>query len=57
MNRRQTLAALLAGLGAAAGVRAQSYPAKPIRIIVGYSAGGAVDIPLAVHESSLCCAM
>jgi len=24
--------------------RAQSFPAKPIRIIVGYSAGGAVDI-------------
>ena len=35
MNRRQTLAALLAGLGAAAGVRAQSYPVEPIRIIVG----------------------
>ena len=44
MNRRHTLMALLAGLGAAAGARAQSWPTKPIRLIVGYSAGGAVDI-------------
>ena len=44
MNRRHTLVALLAGLGTAAGVQAQSWPTKPIRLIVGYSAGGAVDI-------------
>ena len=44
MNRRHTLVALLAGPGTAAGVRAQSWPTKPIRLIVGYSAGGAVDI-------------
>ncbi|MCU0937559.1 MAG: tripartite tricarboxylate transporter substrate binding protein [Burkholderiaceae bacterium] len=44
MKRRQSLALLLAGLGAAAGVRAQAFPSKPIRILVGYSAGGAVDI-------------
>ena len=42
-RRRQTLAALLA-LPAAAGVRAQAFPSRPIRVIVGYSPGGAVDI-------------
>ena len=41
-NRRRALAAMLAF--AASTCMAQSYPAKPIRIIVGYSAGGAVDI-------------
>jgi tripartite-type tricarboxylate transporter receptor subunit TctC len=44
MKRRQSLALLLAGLGTAAGVRAQTFPSKPIRIFVGYTAGGAVDI-------------
>ncbi len=41
------LASMLCGLLAAslAGpVHAQGYPSRPIRIIVGYSAGGAVDI-------------
>ena len=44
MKRRQAIAALLSGLAAAAGARAQSYPSKTIRVIVGYTAGGAVDI-------------
>jgi tripartite-type tricarboxylate transporter receptor subunit TctC len=43
LNRRQALAATLA-FTASARIQAQGYPAKPIRIIVGYSAGGAVDI-------------
>jgi len=43
LNRRQVLAATLA-FAASTRIQAQSYPAKPIRIIVGYSAGGAVDI-------------
>jgi tripartite-type tricarboxylate transporter receptor subunit TctC len=36
---------LLAGLAllAASGVQAQAYPNKPIRLLVGYSAGGGVD--------------
>jgi tripartite-type tricarboxylate transporter receptor subunit TctC len=42
LTRRQTLVAGLA-LAAAPGVRAQAYPAKPVRVIVGYSPGGAVD--------------
>ena len=43
LTRRQTLVAALA-LAAGNGVRAQGFPAKPVRILVGYSAGGAVDI-------------
>ena len=37
------LAASAVALCAAAGVSAQSYPVKPVRIIVPYAAGGAVD--------------
>ena len=44
MKRREALAAMLSGLAFAAGARAQAYPSKPIRVIVGYTAGGAVDI-------------
>lgn len=46
MLRRPYLAALLAAalsLGAAA-TSAETYPAKPIRLVVPYAAGGAVDI-------------
>jgi tripartite-type tricarboxylate transporter receptor subunit TctC len=44
ITRRQALAALAAGPLAAAGVAAQTFPTKPVRIIVGYTAGGAVDL-------------
>lgn len=45
LNRRELLAALAAGPLAAAGVAAQpAFPAKPMRLIVGYTAGGAVDL-------------
>lgn len=43
LTRRQTLVAGLA-LAAGRGARAQAFPSKPIHFIVGYSAGGAVDI-------------
>ena len=43
LTRRQVLAATLA-LAASTRVHAQAFPSQPIRIIVGYSAGGAVDI-------------
>lgn len=41
-SRRAALVAA-AGLLAAPLARAQAYPARPVRVIVGYSAGGAVD--------------
>jgi len=43
LTRRQAVLSALA-LAAGSGVRAQGFPAKPVHIIVGYSAGGAVDI-------------
>jgi len=43
VTRRQWLAAAVA-LAATRGVGAQTFPSKPIRILVGYSPGGAVDI-------------
>ncbi len=44
MNRRPMPGALMACLIAVPVARAQSYPTGPIHVIVGYSAGGAVDI-------------
>ena len=43
LTRRQALVAACA-VAAGADARAQSFPGKPVRILVGYSAGGAVDI-------------
>lgn len=45
-NRRAVLGALVAGAAGASPLAgfAQAYPSKPIKIVVGYSAGGAVDI-------------
>ena len=37
------VAAMLAGLAASGGVLAQAWPAKPVRIVVGYAAGGGAD--------------
>jgi tripartite-type tricarboxylate transporter receptor subunit TctC len=45
MNMLERICVLvLALLGAAAGCHAQGYPAKPVRIIVSYGAGGGVDL-------------
>jgi tripartite-type tricarboxylate transporter receptor subunit TctC len=38
--------ALLCGLAALAGAQAQTYPEKPIRVVIGYAAGGGNDIIL-----------
>ena len=43
LSRRQTLLGALA-FAAGSAARGQAFPSKPVRIIVGYSAGGAVDI-------------
>ena len=44
MNRRDTIAALaLIAVSGPIGVRAQGYPAKPVRWIVPYAPGGFVD--------------
>ncbi len=45
LNRRKVLASSVAfGMVAATGARAQSWPAKPIRIVVPYPPGGSSDI-------------
>ena len=43
LSRRALLTCALAGSLVAPGVWAQGYPNKPIRLMVGYSAGGGVD--------------
>lgn len=44
MKHYRLIASLCLGVLAASGASAETYPAKPIKVIVGYSAGGAVDI-------------
>lgn len=44
MNLARTCCTVLLGLSIGVPAAAQSFPSKPVRIIVGYSAGGAVDI-------------
>jgi hypothetical protein len=58
-GRRAALAALLAACAASLPMvaGAQAYPAKPIRIVVGYSAGGAVDIVARTLGQSLATSM
>jgi tripartite-type tricarboxylate transporter receptor subunit TctC len=44
LNRRQFAASSLALLAGTRAARAQTWPDRPIRILVGYAAGGGVDI-------------
>jgi len=55
MNRRFFVAGMvaLAGLAAAAGVQAQSYPDKPIRLIIPFPPGGGTDILSRIVGSKL----
>ena len=44
-TRRETLGALLAwGALATGGAQAQAYPSRPVKVLVGFTAGGAVDL-------------
>lgn len=45
LEYRRTTAACIAWLCAAAPAVAQDYPARPVRLLVGFSAGGPTDIP------------
>src|SRR5215831_16698929 len=43
--KRLVLAAFLAAfLGSSLAARAQQYPAKPVRVLIGYAAGSSTDI-------------
>lgn len=44
ISRRQSLAFVLFAWALASGVHAQSYPTKPIRLVVPWPAGGVVDL-------------
>jgi tripartite-type tricarboxylate transporter receptor subunit TctC len=45
INRRQAVAGLVAGpLGLAGAAAQNAFPTKPVRMLVGYTAGGAVDL-------------
>ncbi len=44
MNKLLALAAALAAMAPASAALAQAWPAKPVRLVVGYPAGGAVDV-------------
>jgi tripartite-type tricarboxylate transporter receptor subunit TctC len=42
-SRARTLAAVVAVFAASAGASAQTYPARPVRMVVAFSAGGTID--------------
>ena len=44
MKKHMVLISILAAAGAAVPAAAQQYPAKPIRVIVGFAAGGPTDV-------------
>jgi tripartite-type tricarboxylate transporter receptor subunit TctC len=44
MNRTFQLLSMFAGIAVAGTVAGQSYPNKPIRVLVGYTAGGIIDV-------------
>ena len=53
MNVRWKTVAVLSVLGIAQAAWGQSYPAKPVRIVVGFPAGGPIDIVARVMSPKL----
>ena len=49
----EVAAALVVGMAACAHVQAQSYPARPVRIMVGYAPGGGVDVAARIVAQGL----
>jgi tripartite-type tricarboxylate transporter receptor subunit TctC len=44
LNRLAALAVIVAAVGTSAGVQAQSYPSKTVRLVVGFAPGGQTDL-------------
>ena len=53
MNVRWKTVAVLSVLGIAQAAWGQSYPAKPVRMVVGFPAGGPIDIVARVMSPKL----
>jgi len=49
----RTVALALCGFAAASAVHAQTYPSKPIRMLVGFPAGGPSDVPARIIGQQL----
>jgi tripartite-type tricarboxylate transporter receptor subunit TctC len=52
-HRRQFLAAAGALLAAPLAARAQAWPAKPVRVVVGFPAGGLTDVLARAYSEHL----
>ena len=57
MRKQLALLSLLAAAGAAAPAPAQPFPAKPVRIIVGFAAGGPTDVIARVMAQDMTASM
>src|SRR5262245_29086527 len=44
VNRRALLLSVLAGVASDLGARAESYPSRPVKVIVPFAAGGPLDL-------------
>ena len=53
LNWKQLALAMVAALCIAAGAAAEDYPAKPVRLLVGFSPGSATDIIARIVAAAL----